>query len=208
MRLEVTPAAALAWGWLYFWDTGGLFSAALPALAAHELGHALALRMCRCPITCLHLDLTGFRLDYAGAPTRREECAALAAGPLAGTLYALAAAWAGRQMGSLFLLLSAGISLVLTAFNLLPALPLDGGRLLLCLTGRPCLARWSTLFCGLAFGGLSLLAAARGWGPVLAGPALAILWSAWAGEKPPGRRGGKEKFPFRKKILDRRRRFV
>ena len=208
MRLEVTPAAALAWGGLYFWDTGGLFSAALPALADHELGHALALRLFRCPLTCLHLDLTGFRLDYAGSPTRWEECAALAAGPLAGALYALTAAWAGRQLGSLFLLLSAGISLVLTVFNLLPALPLDGGRLLLCLTGRPRLARWSTLLCGLGLGGISLLAASQGWGPALAVPALALLWGAWTGERRPDAHAGRKSFFHHGKRLDSRMNFM
>lgn len=69
-----------------------------------------------------------------------QELAAAFAGPFLGLAYALAASWASGRTNSDIVGLSAGISLILSGFNLLPALPLDGGRalyLILCrLYGR------------------------------------------------------------------------
>ncbi len=53
------------------------------------------------------------------------------AGPAAGLSYALAASLLGARLDSGWLCLSAGVSLLLSLFNLLPALPLDGGRAVL-----------------------------------------------------------------------------
>ena len=99
------------------------------AAALHEGGHFLALRLLGAEITQLRFRLTGMELVYGSSRLSygAEICAALA-GPAANLLCA----------GGLFLLsrlrpfpgleLFLGCHLALAAFNLLPALPLDGGR--------------------------------------------------------------------------------
>jgi len=129
-RISVSSSALLGFSLLYFWDDSGIWAALLPAVIAHELGHAAMLVIFNSKLLGLHLDLSGFRMEYARSPGVPEEIAVLAAGPISGIIYAFTAACAGKNSGSEFLLCSAGISLVLSMFNLLPAPMLDGGQLL------------------------------------------------------------------------------
>ena len=128
--ITVSAGFLLLFAALYFFDDTGLLSSFVPAVVAHEAGHALALWLKGVKITGLHFSLSGIRMDYRGRMGLGGELLAAALGPLFGLIYAIAASFAGRKLGSEFLLCSAGISLVLTIFNLLPASPLDGGRVL------------------------------------------------------------------------------
>jgi len=105
----------------------------------HELGHAMVARR-------LGLAVDGITLNWMGGVTRiegdaprpRTEFAVAVVGPLISLLFG-GALWAVRAMvdsaGSSALVLSAlawlaGINVILAVFNLLPAAPLDGGRVL------------------------------------------------------------------------------
>ncbi|MCM1149774.1 MAG: site-2 protease family protein, partial [Butyricicoccus sp.] len=116
----------------------------------------------------LRLDIFGLRLDYSGRLGRMASLCAALAGPVAGLLYAFPAMRAVGQG----LKMSGAISLLLSGFNLLPALPLDGGRVLALLCGtravRACsrvtalLLMAAGLWALFAHGSLSLLFAG-GW---------------------------------------------
>ena len=126
IRWEISPVALVLFALAYFFDASGIVSAVIPAVAAHELGHLLALRLCRRHVSRVRLDLRGAELDYTPRLEGAQAFLCLAAGPLAGGLYALAACSAGGA----FWPVSGAASFVLTVFNLLPVLPLDGGRML------------------------------------------------------------------------------
>ena len=111
-------------------DRDSFAEVALPVLA-HELGDLLALWFLGMPVRGFRLELRGFCIEYGGSAGAVGHALAAAAGPLVGFGYALGAARLAVPLGSDWLSLSAGVSLLLSLFNLLPALPLDGGCILL-----------------------------------------------------------------------------
>jgi len=140
-RLEVTSGAAIVYPLWFFLDSFGWFSAAVPAILCHELGHWIAVSLSGEKVFSLRLEVFGLCMETTPFSRRREEIFCLAAGPVCGMLWGAVAfcmkgAWAGK---------SAAVSLGLNLFNLLPALPLDGGRILLAATGRGDLVRASSL---------------------------------------------------------------
>ncbi|MBR6839999.1 MAG: M50 family metallopeptidase [Oscillospiraceae bacterium] len=122
-NLGLSLVAVLLTACLYY--RGGfvlLPIAALPILA-HELSHILALRLLGQRITGFSLDGSGICIRYDGSCTPAGHILAALAGPFGGAVYALTG-----LMGVDWLRQSAGLSMLLTAFNLLPLKPLDGGQ--------------------------------------------------------------------------------
>jgi len=116
------------------------------SLAAHEFAHWLA-------ALALHVGMPSIRLTPFGGMARIENpygvppsrlCIVAAAGPLANLLIVLVAAALCHWLPSLsFIIIEAmQINLLLMLFNLTPALPLDGGRILYALLS--CKVRAST----------------------------------------------------------------
>lgn len=156
-RLTVSPGFVVLLALLCYLDEGlGLLGWGLLACALHELGHVAAVRLLGGGVKGLRLTAVGAELALDGARPLsygREALAALA-GPGVSLLTAGLAA-GGRR----FLL--AGLSLGQGLFNLLPILPLDGGRALgLLLSARlgedgaeRVLAAASAVLSGLLLGG-------------------------------------------------------
>jgi Zn-dependent protease len=124
------PAGALAWLFLVF-----------GSVVVHELAHSLVARRCGVVVRDIVLLPIGGMSEFEHLPASPSAQGAIAAaGPLASfaiaavaALLALAAGEPVWQTGFLrggLLHDVALLNLVLGAFNLLPALPLDGGRLL------------------------------------------------------------------------------
>ena len=107
----------------------------LASVLWHELGHAIAARVLRLRVSGVYLHLLPFAYVERGKP--RDELRVALAGPAASLLAACALAlgpdrlsldpgsWTGKPLG--FALL---VNAAMGAVNLLPALPLDGGRAL------------------------------------------------------------------------------
>ncbi len=135
--LTASAGFILLFSAIYFFDDRGILAALIPAVLAHEAGHCLCLRAFGARLKSIRLDLTGVSLSYAGAHmTLIQELCATIAGPVCGLVYAFAASWLSSQWRMSVFSLSAGISFVLSIFNLLPAMPLDGGRALLLILHR------------------------------------------------------------------------
>ena len=113
-------------------NTRNMAAVLLPILA-HEAGHLLAFWLLGLPLRRFRIELRGLCIEYGGAPGPFSLAFAASAGPLAGLIYAFACSRCGNRLNSDWLCLTAGVSLLLSVFNLLPALPLDGGTLLNCL---------------------------------------------------------------------------
>ncbi len=147
---SVLVAAYIAWvlgsGWVGVASTPLIIVVAaltgvsfLLSVLLHEAGHAIVAK--RAGISSLEIRLSlfgGVAALERGAPDPRTEMKVAAAGPAVNFVIALAAIGALVGAASLgassivtdALLWLAGINLILAVFNLLPGLPLDGGRVL------------------------------------------------------------------------------
>lgn len=115
---------------VYFFDDSGFISALFPAVLMHELGHILLIFLFGASPTRLKATLSGFEIDYLGSLNDTKELIIALSGPFWGLLFAFLCAKLGQLRNSDYLLLCAGLGFILNFFNLLPVLPLDGGRVL------------------------------------------------------------------------------
>ena len=118
--LKISPGWVVVMCALYYVDPMGYFGPFIAAMVFHEVGHCLALWICRVPIQSIQLNLTGAALETETMEYHKEIFCALA-GPAASLLLTGTAPWYPNL---------AVISLCLAIFNLLPVPPLDGGRAL------------------------------------------------------------------------------
>ncbi len=123
-KITIRPGYAILAGLLiYFVDINTFLLILLPVMI-HELGHWFILCAFKCRITEVETGIGGLTIRYMGYLSKWQEMIAASAGPLSGVFYALLARCFGPA-GQY----SAGISLMLSAVNLIPCLPLDGGRI-------------------------------------------------------------------------------
>lgn len=105
-----------------------VLGAVLLAALCHELGHYAALRRRGGWVRAVRISALGAEMQVAGRMSYGGELLAAAAGPAVNLVLAAALGLLGRWGEPLYLL--AGAQAVLGCFNLLPILPLDGGRML------------------------------------------------------------------------------
>jgi Zn-dependent protease len=140
IRVHWSFVALLALVGLYALFQGGvvgLFSGALVSFALfgsvvlHELGHALAAR--RYGISTAHITLYPFGGVAAirGMPrTAQQELVIAIAGPAVNVAIAATTGAGAWLTGSTIIASIAVMNLILAGFNLIPAFPMDGGRVL------------------------------------------------------------------------------
>jgi Zn-dependent protease len=122
MAVSVAAYATL-WGWKFALGFVLL-------ILVHEMGHVVVLRArgikAGVPI---FLPFLGAFVSMKSMPRSvYDEAESALAGPVAGTIGSLALAWVAHADGSNLLRSLAFTGMLLNLFNLLPALPLDGGR--------------------------------------------------------------------------------
>ncbi len=180
-QIRISTGFILLAALLFFFDDCGLIAACMPAIAVHELGHVLAMRSFGVSPIRLTADTSGLSLDYAGSLDSTSEFFVALSGPALGLMFALACSKLGRALNSEYLLLCSGLGTVINLFNLLPSVPLDGGRALRCLLYRIRCGEAAVTVLGYATAaalisfGLCLIARGLGFAPFIAGVWLLIL---------------------------------
>ena len=118
---------------LYVGDLQNVFVPTMIAVCIHELGHITAIMFCGGTIEEVDIKIFGARIfvpELAVMPYRSEIIIA-AAGPAAGLLTAVCSAAAAKffkiEISDYFI----GINIVISAINMIPVYPLDGGRITL-----------------------------------------------------------------------------
>ena len=139
IRVHVTLLLFL--GIIFTWGGGWfgllLIVAVFASVIAHELGHALVARSAGLPIIDISLYPFGGMARMLVPPrTAAEEIRMAIAGPVVSValgVFFLLLGWLSDQTA--FLVLTE-INMMLGVFNLIPALPMDGGRVLRALLAR------------------------------------------------------------------------
>ncbi len=133
VEINVSFLVLLAVVFLAFGGLAGVLivGIAFGSVVLHELGHAIVARKLGVGVSGIELGFLGGAAKMTGMPrTPAHEIAIAAAGPVV----SLTLAGLGLGLGNLLhvpLIETIGwINLVLAGFNLIPALPMDGGRIL------------------------------------------------------------------------------
>lgn len=127
---------------LVFVAYGGLIGVFVTVLAfasvlLHELGHAVVARRLGVHTAGIELGFLGGAAKMTNLPrTANTELAIAAAGPAVSLVLGGAGLAIGALFGAPLFTLVGWINLVIAAFNLIPALPMDGGRILRALLSK------------------------------------------------------------------------
>lgn len=120
---------------LYIMDRNMAFLPTLIAVCIHEFSHIIAIKLCGGTVKKIDIRAFGIKIDVPELQyiSYRREIIIAAAGPAAGIITAVCASAAARFFDIEFLRFFSGINLVISAINLIPVYPLDGGRIVLSL---------------------------------------------------------------------------
>ena len=125
LGLTVSPGFLLLAAAVYFIGGLGALAAFMAAALAHELGHLAAMFMADASIRGIRITATGPVIEYGGDLTQRQQIGIIAAGPVAGLVFAALCFITDIP----FLCYTGAIAMLAAMFNLLPVMPMDGGRL-------------------------------------------------------------------------------
>lgn len=133
VEINLSFLILLALVFIWFGGLAGVFVVCLAfgSVLLHELGHALVART-------LGVHVGGIELGFLGGAAKMEnlprnanhEIMIAAAGPAVSLMLGGAGLGLGALFGSEIISLVGWINLVIAGFNLIPALPMDGGRIL------------------------------------------------------------------------------
>lgn len=183
-NFDISTGAVVLLSVLYFFCGIKTLSALLCAVAVHELGHLTAMKCFGAVPVKFEFEIGGMCINCRGFDNRRQEFTALLAGPSFGLVLAYIASYLGNTIGSEFFLTVSGFSFILSVYNLLPILPLDGGRMLKCALAAMSGEKTAAVICNVASLTFAVLLALSGvcnlheeWGKALTAAAIVLILS-------------------------------
>lgn len=120
-RIDISPAFVAFLCAYYYFDPMHTFSPFLLSVTLHEMGHLIALRLCKVELHSIKLCMSGAEISSAPMSYFQEIMVA-ASGPLVNLALLFISAKTNPNL--------AFMNFALFAYNLLPICPLDGGRIL------------------------------------------------------------------------------
>ncbi len=132
-RFSVSIPFCLLIAVLWLLDLGGAFLPTFLAIVIHELGHIAAIKACGGTIERLDIKIFGAKIHVPelSLMSYGKEITIAAAGPAAGLLAAGGAFAAACVLKTNAFDFFIGVNIAITAINLIPVYPLDGGRIVL-----------------------------------------------------------------------------
>jgi Zn-dependent protease len=133
IEISLTFVLILAFFAFQLGVVGGLIAAVVIScsVVAHELGHAVVARRFGIEIRGIELHILGGVAKMSRMPkTATDEILIAVAGPAVSFVLGAVGVGLGYGLGVKALLYFGYLNLILGGFNLLPALPMDGGRVL------------------------------------------------------------------------------
>lgn len=133
--IEINASFLILLGVVFVWF-GGLLGVLVISLAfvgvlLHELGHAVVARRLGVHTAGIELGFLGGAAKMMDIPRRADhEIMIAVAGPAVSLMLGGLGLGVGALVGSELVSLLGWINLVIAGFNLIPALPMDGGRIL------------------------------------------------------------------------------
>ncbi len=121
--MQVSDSVLLIFAAALLLDTTMLTIIFLFAALVHEMGHILAVLICKGRILSVKITVFGGVIHYHQDGGRLRDIIIAMSGPLIGIITAYISAKLGYFVFS-------GANLILSIVNLLPVLPLDGGRII------------------------------------------------------------------------------
>ena len=127
-KVYIAPAVFLFFSAVLLFLPSGFLMIIFSASLLHELGHYAALRLMKGCVKELSITPLGVEMSIEGTLSYGQELLLAAAGPAVNILVAVILSHMGIKWEVCYMI--SGVHLILGIFNLLPIMPLDGGRLL------------------------------------------------------------------------------
>ncbi len=133
IKIKVSIPFVLLIATMYILDSGDVFMPTFFAVIIHEFSHIVAILLCGASIDTVDIRAFGIRVnvpELSCMPYKKEIIIA-AAGPFAGIITASLGFAAAIIMHTTKFDYFIGVNILVTAINLIPVYPLDGGRIIL-----------------------------------------------------------------------------